>query len=280
MQTIRNTVLASLLTSAFAISPALAGIKLITLPPRERLEIQLDNASATLVEEKRTVPLAQGVNDVVFAWANTNIDKDSIQLRCLSEGDEIKVLSVSYPPNENALTWQVASPTAGSAKVRISYIIGQLDKTFMYRAVAAKDEKSLSLWQYILLHNQSNEAFGEAGMWAGFGEHLERPIGINETKQLLASRFDNVPVTKKYTADLSANGYLDPGKKQIKVPMHYELIDAQDKGLGKFALRRARLAFSRKTAAVRRPFSAKIGRISRLGTTNCECTWGLQKTSW
>ena len=96
------------------------------------------------------------------------------------------------------------------------YIIGQLDKTFMYRAVAAKDEKSLSLWQYILLHNQSNEAFGEAGMWAGFGEHLERPIGINETKQLLASRFDNVPVTKKYTADLSANGYLDPERSRSR----------------------------------------------------------------
>lgn len=227
---------AVLMAGALFSGPAAAGIKLITLPTRERLEIQLDNSGATLVEEERIVPLAKGVNDVVFAWANSSIDKESIQFRCLTDPEAIKVLSVSYPPNENALTWQVAAPEAGSARIRISYIIGQLNKTFMYRAVAAKDEKSLSLKQYILLHNQSNESFGEAGMWAGFGERLERPIGINETKQLLASRFDDVPVTKKYTADLSANGYLDHGKKQIKIPMHYELLNTKDKGLGTFAL--------------------------------------------
>ena len=32
-------------------------IKLITLPVRERVEIQLDNPNATLVEEERIVPL-------------------------------------------------------------------------------------------------------------------------------------------------------------------------------------------------------------------------------
>ncbi|MFB3107246.1 MAG: hypothetical protein ACE1ZA_20310 [Pseudomonadales bacterium] len=130
-------------------SHAQAGVKLITLPARERVEIQLDNLNTTLVEEERIVPLAEGVNDVVFAWANTNIDKDSIQFRCLTDPENIRVLSVSYPPGENALTWQVSSPRAGSARVRISYIIGGLDKTFMYRAIASNDEKTLALWQYI-----------------------------------------------------------------------------------------------------------------------------------
>jgi len=119
--------LAAFLTFA-TVSPALGGIKLITLPTRQRVEIQLDHLSATLVEEERIVPLAAGVNDVVFAWANTSIDKESIQFRCLTDPDNIKVLSVSYPPNENALTWQVASPRAASARVRISYIIAGLDK--------------------------------------------------------------------------------------------------------------------------------------------------------
>ena len=63
-----------------AVRPCWAGIKLITLPARERVEIQLDNPDVTLVEEERIVPLAKGDNDVVFAWANANIDKDSIQI--------------------------------------------------------------------------------------------------------------------------------------------------------------------------------------------------------
>ena len=86
--------------------PTVASVKLITLPPRERVEVQLDNPNVTLVEEERLVPLSTGVNEVVFGWANTNIDKESIQFRCLSDPENIKVLSVSYPPSENALTWQ------------------------------------------------------------------------------------------------------------------------------------------------------------------------------
>jgi len=224
------------LLAALLACPAPAGVKLITLPPRERVEIQLDNPSATLVEEERIVPLAQGLNDVVFAWANTNIDKSSIQFRCLTDPENIKVLSVSYPPGENALTWQVYSPRAGSAKVRISYIIGRLDKTFIYRAVAANDEKTLTLWQYIQLHNNANEEFGSAGMYAGFGDRLQRPLGINETKRLLSAKFDRVPIRKTYTADLASYGYLDEGKKQIRIPMHYVLKNDAANGLGAFPL--------------------------------------------
>jgi hypothetical protein len=215
---------------------ASASIKLITLPPRERVEIQLDNPSATLVEEERVVPLVQGANEVVFGWANASIDKDSIQFRCLTDPDEIRVLSVSYPPNENALTWQVYAPKAGAARVRISYIIGQLNKSYIYRAVASHDETSLTLWQYVQLHNLANEEFGTAGMWTGFGERLERPIGIQETKQVLAAKFEGVPIRKAYTASLSEYGYLDEGKRQLRVPMQYVLKNDRDHGLGTFPL--------------------------------------------
>lgn len=230
-----HAALATVIAALLAV-PAPAGVKLITLPPRERVEIQLDNPAATLVEEERIVPLAQGVNDVVFAWANTNIDKSSIQFRCLTDPENIKVLSVSYPPGENALTWQVYSPRAGSAKVRISYIIGRLDKSFAYRAVAANDETALTLWQYIQLHNNANEEFGSAGMYAGFGDRLQRPLGINETKRLLSAKFDRVPIRKTYTADLASHGYLDEGKKQIRIPMHYVLKNDEANGLGAFPL--------------------------------------------
>jgi hypothetical protein len=215
---------------------AAADVKLITLPARERVEIQLDHPGVTLVEEERVVPLAPGVNDVVFAWANTNIDKGSIQFRCLTDPEHIRVLAVSYPPGQNALTWQVASPAAAAARVRISYVIGQLDKSFAYRAVADHDERTLTMWQYIQLHNRSNEAFGVAGMWAGFGERLERPIGINETKRLLSARFDTVPIAKTYTADLASYGYLDAGKRQLRIPMHYRLRNDREHGLGAFPL--------------------------------------------
>ena len=62
-------------------SLAQARIKLITLPVRQRVEIQLDNPNATLVEEERIVPLVKGVNQVDFSWANTQIDPNTIVFR-------------------------------------------------------------------------------------------------------------------------------------------------------------------------------------------------------
>src|SRR6188472_2695543 len=86
---------------------ALARVKLITLPVRERVEIQLDNEQATLVEEERIVPLVEGENQVDFSWANTQIDPGSIVFRVLGgagkDAPDVNVLSVSYPPNESAL---------------------------------------------------------------------------------------------------------------------------------------------------------------------------------
>ena len=58
--------------------PAEARIKLITLPVRERVVIQLDHPDQTLVEEERIVPLTAGVNQVDFSWANTAIDPGTI----------------------------------------------------------------------------------------------------------------------------------------------------------------------------------------------------------
>src|SRR6266576_3969875 len=76
-----------------------ARVKLITLPIRERVEIQLDNAAATLVEEERIVPLVKGENQVDFSWANTQINPDTIVFRVVAPADgkqlDVKVLSVS-----------------------------------------------------------------------------------------------------------------------------------------------------------------------------------------
>ncbi len=239
MHVYRRTVvvlLAALAGAASAPPDAFARIKLITLPPRERVEIQLDHPAVTLVEEERVVPLVQGVNQVDFAWANTTIDKDSIQFRALADPDAVKVLSVSYPPNENALVWQVSAKASGPARIRISYIIGQLNKSFEYRATAAHDEKTLDLSQYIRLHNLANEEFEGAGLWAGFGDHFNRPIGINETKQLLSAKFKDVPITKTYTADPAQFDYLDRGKNQLRVPMHYVITNDTAHNLGAFPL--------------------------------------------
>ncbi len=216
--------------------PAMARIKLITLPPRERVEIQLDNQNATLVEEERIVPLVKGENQVDFSWANTQIDPETIVFRVIAPVGEkkldVKVLSVSYPPNEAALVWSVASSDSGSARVRISYILGNLSKSFNYRAVAARDESSLTLSQYMRLQNFANEEFGASEVWAGFGKEFRKPVGLNETKEMLMTKFVKVPIRKTYTASLAEFGWLDQPQNKLRIPMHYVLKNDKANNMG------------------------------------------------
>ncbi|WPD22478.1 MAG: hypothetical protein SD837_20100 [Candidatus Electrothrix scaldis] len=239
---VRIHVILTLLLLALPIVPleAWGRIKLITLPIRERVEIQLDHPQATLVEEERIVPLVKGINQVDFSWANTRISPDSLIFRVLNDPDSpdqaVKVLSVSYPPNENSLVWAVSSTHSGSAQVRISYILDGLEKEFHYRATATHDEKKLNLAQYLRLKNLANEEYKESSISVGFGDQLTRSVGIDETKDLLVARYPEVVVRKTYTADLAQYGYLDTAKKKLKIPMHYVLKNDTANGLGKASL--------------------------------------------
>ena len=198
---------AVLALAALAVSPAEARIKLVALPERGETIVRLDNPAATLIEEERVLTLQKGLNKVDFSWKGVSIDADSIRLRVLDHPDKVTLLSVSYPPNEAALVWQVASSGSGSARVRISYLLGNLSKSFNYRAVASNDERTLTLRQYMRLQNFANEEFGSTGLWAGFGTRFLKPIGINETKEMLMEKYEKVPVRKTYTSDPTAFGY-------------------------------------------------------------------------
>jgi hypothetical protein len=219
---------------------AAARVKLITLPVRERVEIQLDNPGATLVEEERIVPLVKGDNQVDFSWANTQIDPNTIVFRMIGPAAgaalDVNVLSVSYPPNEASLVWTVSASESGSARVRISYLLGNLTKSFNYRAVASHNEKSLDLSQYMRLQNLANEAFRDTGVWAGFGPHFEKPIGINETKEVLVEKYAAVPIEKTYTCNPAEFDYIDRAQNKLRVPMHYVLKNDAAHQLGKAPL--------------------------------------------
>ncbi|HTD68096.1 MAG TPA: hypothetical protein VK846_16350, partial [Candidatus Limnocylindria bacterium] len=136
-----------------AASAAHARVKLVALPERARVVVALSNPEATLVEEERIVTLQKGVNKVDFSWRGVNIDGTSIQVRTLSHPNDVKVFNTSYPPNENALIWEISSPAAQEERVRISYLLSGLTREVTYRAVAEPNEKALTLRNYLRLHN-------------------------------------------------------------------------------------------------------------------------------
>jgi len=233
--------IAALLLVALPAVDALARVKLITLPVRERVEVRLDHASATLVEEERVVPLLEGRNQIDFSWKNVQVDPGTIVFRVLGPADgqgemKVNVIAVTYPPGESALVWDVHASRAGSATVRISYLLGGLTKAFAYRAVAEADESSLTLEQYLRVQNFAAEAYDDTTVHAGYGEHFSRPINANETRRMLAGKYTGVPVVKAYTVDHAGVGYLDRAAHKLRCAMHYVLENSEAQRLGREAL--------------------------------------------
>ncbi len=213
-------------------------IKLVALPERAATVIRLDNPAATLIEEERVLTLQKGINKVDFSWKAVSIDSDSIRLAVLDHPDNVTLLNVSYPPNEAALVWEIASDGDYAETVRISYLLSNIDRLVTYKAIANKEETNVDLRSYLVLRNFSGEDFEQAKVLLDYGEAFQQGIDHEETKRMLFLKAEQVPITKVWKFD-SAKQEWDPEKlenKNVGIPVSYRVVNNDQSGLGDFAL--------------------------------------------
>ena len=213
-------------------------IKLVALPERAATVIRLDNPQFTLIEEERVLTLQKGLNKVDFSWKGVSIDADSIRLAVLDHPKKVTLLNVSYPPNEAALVWEISSDSDYAETVRISYLLGNIDRLITYKAIADKAETVVDLKSYLVLRNFSGEDFDLARVLLDYGEAFEQGIDHEETKQMLFLKADKVPIRKVWTFDAAKLPW-DPEKlenKNVGIPVSYEIINNDKSGLGEFSL--------------------------------------------
>ncbi len=219
------------------VNTAHARVKLVALPERARVVVSLANPDATLVEEERVLTLQKGVNQVDFSWREVNIDPASIQVRMLKNPDKVLVLNTSYPPNENALIWEVSSPAASEERVRISYLLQGLARDIVYKAVAEPNEKSFTLRNYLRLRNDSGEDLTDAEIGLGYGADFKRSIGNGEILELLSERLDGVVIKKTLNWDAALQPW-DPEyqKQTVGLPLTYIIQNDKASQLGAHTL--------------------------------------------
>jgi hypothetical protein len=222
--------LVRLLLLTLAATSAHARVKLVALPERARVVVSLAHPDATLVEEERILTLQKGVNKVDFSWAGVNIDPNTIQVRMLSHPDKVLVLNTSYPPNENALVWEVSSPAAQEERVRISYLLSGSNRDIVYKAVAETDEKALNLRNYLRLRNDSGEDLSEAEFGIGYGADFKRTLENGEVLELQSEKIDALAMRKVLTWDAAQQPW-DPEyqKQTIGIPMAYVFTNSPPK---------------------------------------------------
>ncbi|MCP4710266.1 MAG: hypothetical protein GY869_16705, partial [Planctomycetes bacterium] len=221
-----------------AINMAQGQIKLVALPERAATVIRLDNPQFTLIEEERTLTLQQGINKVDFSWQGVSIDEDSIRLAILGHPDQVTLLNVSYPQSGQSLWWEINSTAAAEEKVRISYLLGNIDRLITYKAVADKEETAVDLKSYIILRNFSGEDFEKAQVKLDYGDSFEQGIKHEETKQLLFLNKLAVPIQKVWMFDARTSVW-DPEKvpdQNVGIPVKYRILNTIANKLGEFSL--------------------------------------------
>jgi hypothetical protein len=226
--------LASLTLSTIAVQ---ARVKLVALPERARVVVSLTNPDATLVEEERIITLQKGVNKVDFSWRGVNIDPTSIQPRMLSHPDKVLILNTSYPPNENALVWEISSPGAIEERVRISYLLQGIGRDIVYKAVAEPDETAMTLRNYLRLRNDSGEDLTDAEISVGYGSDFKKSIENGEILEMLSERVEAMPIKKVLTWDAASQPW-DPEyeKNTIGIPLSYVIKNDKASKLGTHTL--------------------------------------------
>jgi hypothetical protein len=214
-----------------------ARVKLVALPERARVVVYLTHPEATLVEEERLITLQKGVNQVDFSWKGVHIDPNSIQVRALTDPENVVVLNTSYPPNENALIWQINSPNPREERLRISYLLSNFQRDIVYKAVAEPDEKTLALRNYLRLRNNSGEDLTDAEIGIGYGPTFKKTVAHEEVLEILSERIETVPIKKILTWD-AANQPWEPEyeKQTVGIPLSYVINNDQASKLGQHTL--------------------------------------------
>lgn len=227
------------ITMALAMASAVQGrTKLTTLPQRDSLVVNLEHPDYSLLVEEREVTLQAGPNFIDFSWQGVSIDPNSIQLDILEHPgdgpDATKIVSVSYPPNEAALTWRVFSPEPRTERLRVSYLLRGVSRITDYDLTVNGAETAGLYREYVRLTNASGEDFSGAAILVRPGQRWEGEIDAGEVRRFLATSNPSLPVSKLYAAAPSPGSTGNPDGEAVA--LLYEITNDGASGLGTYKL--------------------------------------------
>ncbi len=159
--------------------PVAGDVDLTMVPERDEVELVVyGNQDVTIVRDRRTIELHQGLNTIEFTWADTRIDPTSIKIRAVKAPDKVLIRQATYPPNrENTLVWAVEATEPGDYLMEVSYFTAGITWQPHYRVVANDDESKLKVFGAIELINGSGEDYENARAKLVVGDlHLVQPV--------------------------------------------------------------------------------------------------------
>jgi len=174
---------------------------------------------------------------MLIFWKDVQIDPESIQLLMLSHPETVRLMHVKYPSDENALVWEIYSPTACDEKVRVCYLLQGMDHLIRYRLFVNEKETIARLQTSVIVRNFSGEKFPFASLWLGYGPMIPIALDQGETRKIVLSKVDNIPVEKRWEWDAHKAPWKNNYSRASQgIPVYYTLENISKNGLGQHVL--------------------------------------------
>ena len=157
----RKAIAALTLAIALATVAQARNIDLVTLPPRDAVQLTIYNSEdLTLVKETRSITFKKGVNRLQFSWANTLIDPTSVYLRPIEHEADIEVADTTFPADRpQVLIWNVESKFEGQVAVEVTYFTSGISWSADYAMITNAAETTASFDGYVTVVNNSGEDY-------------------------------------------------------------------------------------------------------------------------
>lgn len=222
--------------------------KVIILPSREPVVIELKENGKAFVQEKRELELTPGINEVNFDWEGARVKPDSVKICFLEEPEKISILrEISSLNRVSSLIWEVDSVKEGRELVEISYLLDGWESYDQYQAKVNGKEDKISLEAYFTIRNQSGEDFRKVDFFSEDKTHWQIDIKNGEEKRLPHFKVENIPLKKIYLFDREKWG--------DKIALLYQFFNGSNSPLSRDFIPPGRV----------RIYQEKVGELSFLG---------------
>lgn len=201
-----------------------ARTQLTPSPVREFATLQLSPSGYHLVNEKRSVGLLKGTNIVSFTWKNVSIDDASLVLTPLNNQDAVRLIGLTYPPNESgAVLAEIYSDRDVVTTFQVSYLLGNLEREISYLSTVTVDGKKWKISREGTVFNRSGERFNQVKVDLGDGLTYSGPLDHPEGRKVQKGTGGEMPIKPVYRLTLRDMPMVGGAPQPLNPAFLYEL---------------------------------------------------------
>ncbi|GEM_PF-1531266 len=135
--------------------------------PREDISLTIYGPSVTLVQERRSLGLNQGVNEFRMSWAGVTVDRSSVGL---NSPDLTIRDAVWLDSDPNTVIWRLDARRAGAYPVSVFYHVAGLSWEADHTLTVDDSEQRLALRSWAAIANRSGESYQDAEVRLALGD--------------------------------------------------------------------------------------------------------------